>query len=72
MASMFSVSGAAWPIFAATWLLVLLAIGMGITAVFYWRQSWSVWRKLYHSFLTLCALGYVVVLGANGLLTVLF
>ena len=72
MASMLSVSGSTWPIFAAGWLLVLLAIGMVITAVFYWRQSWSVWRKLYYSFLTLCAVGYVVVLGLNGLLTVLF
>ncbi|MFO7683187.1 MAG: hypothetical protein R6X34_24395 [Chloroflexota bacterium] len=43
-----------------------------ITAVLYWRQAWSVWRKLYYSFLALCAVGYVAVLGANGLLTVLF
>ena len=72
MASMLSVSGSTWPIFAAAWLLVLLALGMAITAVLYWRQSWSVWRKLYYSFLTLCAVGYVIVLGINGLLTVLF
>lgn len=72
MASMLAVPGNTWPIFAAGWLLVLLAIGMVITAVFYWLQSWSVWRKAYYSFLTLCAMGYVVVLGLNGLLTVLF
>ncbi|MBE2221107.1 MAG: alpha/beta fold hydrolase [Anaerolineae bacterium] len=71
MASMLSVSGSTWPIFAAGWLLVLLALGMVITAVFYWRQSWSVWRKVYYSFLALCAVGYVIILGVNGLLTVL-
>lgn len=71
-ASLLSVPGNTWPIFAAAWLLVLLAIGMVVTAVLYWRQAWSVWRKLYYSFLALCAVGYVVVLGANGLLTVLF
>lgn len=72
MASMLSVPGATWPIFAAGWLLVLLALGMGGTAVFYWRQNWSKWDKLYYSFLTLCAVGYVMVLGVNGLLTVIF
>ena len=72
MASMLSVPGNTWPIFGAGWLLVLLALGMGGTAVFYWQQSWSKWRKLYYSFLTLCAVGYVVVLGVNGLLTVIF
>ena len=72
MASMLSVPGSTWPIFAAGWLLVLLALGMVVTAVFYWLQAWSVWRKLYYSFLALCAVGYVVLLGMNGLLTVLF
>jgi pimeloyl-ACP methyl ester carboxylesterase len=72
MASMLSVPGSTWPIFAAGWLLVLLAIGMVITAVFYWRQEWSVWRKGYYSFLTLCAVGYVIILAVNGLLTVIF
>ena len=72
MASMLAVSGSSWPIFAAAWLLVLLAMGMVVTAVFTWRQDWSVWGKLYYSFLTVCAVGYVVMLGVNGLLTVLF
>jgi hypothetical protein len=72
MASMLAVSGSSWPIFAAAWLLVLLALGMVVTAVLFWRQDGSVWGKLYYSFLALCAAGYVLLLGTNGLLTVLF
>ncbi|PID85958.1 MAG: hypothetical protein CSB13_05305 [Chloroflexi bacterium] len=72
MALMLSVPSNTWPVFAAGWLLVLLAIGMVITAVLYWRQSWSVWGKLYYSFLTLCAVSYVAILGVNGLLTIIF
>jgi pimeloyl-ACP methyl ester carboxylesterase len=72
MASMLAVSGSSRPIFAAAWLLVLLALGMVVTAVLLWRQDGSVWGKLYYSFLALCAAGYVLLLGTNGLLTVLF
>lgn len=42
-------------------------VWMEITAVFYWRLSWSVYGKCYDSFLTLC----MVVLGVKGLLAVI-
>lgn len=67
------ISGYAMPLFVIPWLLTLLALAMVVAAVLLWlRRGGSVWGRLYYSLLTLCALGYVVMLAATGMLTALF
>ncbi len=67
-----AVSGYAAPLFVIPWLLALLALAIAGAALALWfMQGWSVWGRLYYSLLALCALGYVVALGATGMLTAL-
>jgi hypothetical protein len=67
-----SLPGWSAPLFLLPWLLLLLALGLIVATVLIWRGSgWSVWGRLYYTFLMLCAVGYVVVLSVGGLMTVL-
>jgi len=67
-----SLPGWSAPLFIIPWLLALLALGLVVATILMWRRSgWSIWGKLYYSFLTLCAVGYVVVLSIGGFMTVL-
>ncbi|GAB4426169.1 MAG: hypothetical protein Kow0031_05890 [Anaerolineae bacterium] len=67
-----AVSGYAAPLFLIPWLLALLALAMAAAALLLWLlRGWSVWGRLYYSLLALCALGYVAMLAATGMLTAL-
>ena len=67
-----SLPGWSAPLFIIPWLLGLLALGLMVATILIWRRSgWSIWGKLYYSFLNLCAVGYVVVLSIGGFMTVL-
>ena len=67
-----SLPGWSAPLFVIPWLLLLLALGLVVATALIWRGSgWSVWGRLYYTFVSLCAVGYVVVLSAGGLMTVL-
>ncbi len=67
-----SLPGWSAPLFIIPWLLGLLALGMIVATVFVWQSSgWSIWGRLYYTFLTLCAISYVVVLSVGGMMTVL-
>jgi hypothetical protein len=67
-----AISGYATPLFVIPWLLVLLALAMVVAALLLWlRRGWSVWGRLYYSLLALCAVGYVAMLYATGMLTAL-
>ncbi len=67
-----SLPGWSAPLFVIPWLLLLVALGLIVATVLIWRGSaWSIWGRLYYTFLTICAVGYVVVLSAVGLMTVL-
>lgn len=49
------------------WLLLLLAVGMGITAVFLWRdKAQPLWEKIYYGLLVLTAVGYLFILNVHG------
>ena len=67
-----SLPGWSGPLFIIPWLLIGLALGLMVTTILVWRSSgWSIWGRLYYTFLTLAALGYVVVLSMGGLMAVL-
>jgi pimeloyl-ACP methyl ester carboxylesterase len=67
-----SLPGWSAPLFIIPWLLMLLALGLLVATFLVWRdRAWPVWGRLYFTFLTLCAVGYVAALAAGGLLTVL-
>ena len=72
LASIFSISGAAIPFFYIPLMLVVIAIAMIIIVIAAWRRrAWSIWMRMYYSFLAICAVGYVVVLAMGGMMTVL-
>jgi pimeloyl-ACP methyl ester carboxylesterase len=72
MASIFSISGASTPFFIIPMILVIITLILLFIAIKAWRQrSWSVWAKIYYSFLALCAIGYVAVLVVGGMMWVL-
>ena len=49
------------------WLLLLLAAGMGITAVFLWRdEAQPLWERIYYTVLVLTAVGYLFILNLHG------
>ena len=67
-----SVSAAAAPLFIIPFMLLLLALGMLAVTVWSWRKSgWSIWNRLYYTFLAVCVMGYVAMLAATGMLSVL-
>ncbi len=57
------------PFLAIPYLLLLMAMGILVFAFFVWRNpAKSVWSKLYFTFVTICAVGYVAILGYHGFL----
>lgn len=67
--SVYSLPGAVRPFLFIPYLLLLLAVGIVVAAALNWRQEgFSIWSKLYYTFLAVCAVGYVVVLMAQGLI----
>jgi pimeloyl-ACP methyl ester carboxylesterase len=63
----------AWsaPLFLIPPLLLLLALGLTLAVAWQWLgEGGSLWGRIYHTFLAGCALAYVAVLTASGLLTV--
>ncbi len=67
--SVYSLPGMVRPFLFIPYLLLLLAVGMVVAATLNWRQKgFSVWSKLYYTFLAVCAVGYVVVLMVHGLI----
>ncbi len=72
LASIFTLSGAVIPFFYIPLILVLIAVSMLFVVFISWRRkTWSIWMRLYYSFLAICAVGYVIVLAMGGMLTVL-
>jgi len=67
-----SVSGRAAPLFLIPFLLILLALAVLVVMLVAWFKSgWSIWGRLYYTFLTICIIGYVVLLGTTGMFGVL-
>ncbi len=67
--SVYSLPGTVRPFLFIPYLLLLLAAGAAVVAALNWRQKeFSLWSKLYYTFLALCAAGYVAVLAAHGLI----
>lgn len=61
------------PVFLLPWLSLLLTVGMLALLVVGWRsQAWSIWRKLYYTFLSLSALVCVAALAWWQMFGVLF
>jgi pimeloyl-ACP methyl ester carboxylesterase len=59
----YSVPGMARLILIIPPLLMGLTMVIVIAAVLVWRQhNWSIWDKAYYTFLTICAVGYVLML----------
>ncbi len=72
LASIFALPGAAMPFFYVPPILVLIAMAIIVVAFIAWRRkAWSIWMRMYYGFLAICALGYVIVLGMGGMMTVL-
>lgn len=72
LANMFAVSGAAAPFFLIPPLLAILAVALIVMVLLAWRRkTWSIWMRVYYSFLAICAVGYVIVLAMGGMMTVL-
>ena len=70
--SIFSVSAASAPFFVIPLLLGIIAIALLLISVNSWRRKmWSIWMRIYYSFIAFCALGYVTVLALGGMMTVL-
>ena len=73
LAGIFAVGAGAAPFFAIPLLLVVLALLMLMVTVVAWRSGlWAPWARVYFSIVTVAAIGYVVVLGTGGMLTLLF
>ncbi len=65
----YSLPGMVRPFLFIPYLLLPLAVGMVVAAALNWRQKrFSFWSKLYYTFLTVCAAGYVAALLAHGLI----
>jgi pimeloyl-ACP methyl ester carboxylesterase len=72
MAGIFAISGAAAPFFTIPLILVVLAVILIFVSLLAWRRrAWSIWMRIYYSFLAFCALGYAVVLAYGGMMTIL-
>jgi hypothetical protein len=72
MANIFTIPGAATPFFIIPLILIIIALALFIVAVSGWRKKvWPIWAKIYYSFLTICAVGYVIVLAVGGMVTIL-
>ena len=72
LANIFAISGAAAPVFALPYLLLLLAAGMVVISILTWRNGyWATWARVYFSIISFAAVAYVVILGVGGMLTVL-
>lgn len=66
------VSGMAAPLFVIPWLLLPLALAVvGATILLWLKGDGSIWGKLYFTYVAICAAGYVAVLAATGMMTVL-
>jgi len=49
------------------WLLLLLTVGMGITAVFLWRDNEQpLWERIYYTMLLITAVCYLFILNIHG------
>ena len=72
LANIFAISGAAVPFFYIPPILLLVAIAISYIALVAWRRNiWSSVYRIYYSILAICAVGYVIVLAAGGMMTVL-
>ena len=69
---MSAVSAYATPLFILPWLLLFLAITIAAASVSIWViRLWSIWGRLYYTFVAFCAVGYVVILYLTGMMDVL-
>ncbi len=49
------------------WLLILIAGGMGVTAVSLWRDKGQpLWERVHYVLLVITAVGYLIILGLHG------
>jgi pimeloyl-ACP methyl ester carboxylesterase len=72
-AVLFGFPASTWPLFLLPWVSVFLAILMLLATFQGWSAvEWSVWRKVYFTLLTLCALVCIGVLAYWRFLGVLF
>ena len=72
MVNIFVLSGSAAPLFVIPPILVVLALALLFVVIQAWRKrAWSMWVRVYYTFVAICALGYVSVLAYGGMLTVL-
>jgi hypothetical protein len=69
---MSAVPAYATPLFVLPWLLLLLAITIAVASVLTWViRLWSIWGRLYYTFVAFCAAGYVLILYLTGMMDVL-
>ena len=72
MAMLSVVSSMATPLFIIPYLLGLLAVLIVAALIWSWiKKEGSIWSRLYYTFLTLCVVGYILMLALTGMFTVL-
>ncbi|MCB0214392.1 MAG: hypothetical protein KDJ52_33945, partial [Anaerolineae bacterium] len=72
MAMLSVVSSMAAPLFIIPYLLGLLAVLIVVALIWSWsKQEGSIWSRLYYTFLTVCVVGYMLMLALTGMFTVL-
>jgi hypothetical protein len=72
-AVLFGFPASTWPLFLIPWVSAFLAMFMFLATIQGWNSvEWSVWRKVYFTLLTLCALGCIALLVYWRFLGVLF
>jgi hypothetical protein len=69
---MSAVPAYATPLFILPWLLLVLALTIAAASVGIWViRPWTIWGRLYYTFVAFCAAGYVLILYLTGMMDVL-
>ncbi len=72
LAGIFALSGDAAPFFIIPYILIIIAISvLIITSITWYKRAWSIWIRIYFSFVVICAIGYILVLAEGGMMSVL-